>query len=31
MSIYEALMGETVEGEGGEAAEGLFWHKNKCL
>lgn len=24
-------MGETVEGEGGEEAEGLFWHKNKCL
>lgn len=33
MSIYEALMDETVEGEGegGEEAEGLFWHESKCL
>ena len=30
-SIYEALMGETVQGKGGEGAEDLFWHENKCL
>lgn len=24
-------MGETGEGKGGEEAEGLFWHENKCL
>lgn len=31
MSIYEALMGETGKGKGGEEADGLFWHENKCL